>query len=63
MIPLIPQYVSKFISENIRLVGHRETGENCLLSIGRIYHTISLAVEDNPNQETVVICVQQYKPL
>jgi len=63
MIPNIPPFILKLISENIRRVGHQETEENCLLSIGRIYHTISLAVEDNPNQETVVICVQQYKPL
>ena len=59
----MPAYILKIIRENIRRVGHRDTGEHCILNIGRIYHTISLAVEENPNQETLIIFVQQYKPL
>ncbi|CAF4457702.1 unnamed protein product, partial [Rotaria magnacalcarata] len=35
---------------------------NRLLSIGRIYHTLSLVTEENQSQDTVVIYVQQHKP-
>jgi hypothetical protein len=48
--------------EKIRLAGYKETEYNRLLSIGRIYHTLSLVSEENRTQETVVICVQQFKP-
>jgi hypothetical protein len=48
--------------ESIRRAGLKETEYNRLLSIGRIYHTLSLVTEDNQSQDTVVIYVQQHKP-
>lgn len=63
MIPNIPLYMDRLINDNIRRAGYLGTGNDRLLSIGRIYHTLSLAVEGNNNPDTVVICVQQYKPL
>ena len=62
MIPEIPEHIQKLMVDKIRLVNYKEMEHNRLLSIGRIYHTLSLVVEDNQTQDTVVICVQQFKP-
>ena len=63
MILDIPAHIHKSMVENIRRAGYKETGYNRLLSIGRIYHTLSLVTEDDRAQDTVIICVQQFKPL
>jgi hypothetical protein len=63
MIIEIPTYVEKSMIEKIRAINYKETDCNRLLSIGRIYHTLSLVKEENnPIQDTVVIFVQQFKP-
>ncbi|CAF1052106.1 unnamed protein product [Adineta ricciae] len=63
MVVEIPLHVTKIMIEKIRLSGYKETGYNRLLSIGRIYHTLSLVTEANPKPDTAVICVQQFKPI
>ncbi|UJR27809.1 hypothetical protein I4U23_009078 [Adineta vaga] len=62
MIVEIPPHIYKAMIEKIRLIGYKETGYNRLLSIGRIYHTLSLITEENRTQDTVFISVQQFKP-
>lgn len=62
MIVEIPGHISHKMIESIRRAGLQETEYNRLLSIGRIYHTLSLVIEDNQSQDTVVIYVQQHKP-
>jgi len=63
MIIEIPTHVRKLMIEKIRRMNFKETDFNRLLSIGRIYHTLSLVKEENQTtQDTVVICVQQFKP-
>ncbi|CAF1097333.1 unnamed protein product [Rotaria sp. Silwood1] len=62
MIIDIPPHIRKLMIEKIQRVGYKETEYNRLLSIGRIYHTLSLVTDDNQAQDTVVICVQQFKP-
>jgi hypothetical protein len=62
MIIEIPPHVRKTMVDNIRRMNFKETDCNRLLSIGRIYHTLSLVREDNFTQDSVVICVLQYKP-
>ncbi|CAF3363299.1 unnamed protein product [Rotaria socialis] len=62
MIIEIPPHIQKLMIERIRRIGYKETEYNRLLSIGRIYHTLSLVTEDSQTQDTVVICVQQFKP-
>ncbi|CAM4745809.1 unnamed protein product [Rotaria magnacalcarata] len=62
MIIEIPLDIQKLMIERIRRIGYKETEYNRLLSIGRIYHILSLVTEDSQTQETVVICVQQFKP-
>ncbi|CAF1551520.1 unnamed protein product, partial [Adineta ricciae] len=62
MIVEIPAYVKQKMIDTIRRAGYTETEYNRLLSIGRIYHTLSLVIEDNQSQDTVVIYVQQHKP-
>ena len=62
MIVEIPGYVKQKMIDTIRRAGYTETEYNRLLSIGRIYHTLSLVIEDNQSQDTVVIYVQQHKP-
>jgi hypothetical protein len=47
--------------DSIRRANYQSTEYNRLLSIGRIYHTISLVTEENQPQDTIVIFVQQYK--
>lgn len=48
--------------DNIRRAEFIETDYNRLVSIGRVYHTLSLVNEKCSTQDTVVICVQQFKP-
>ena len=62
MIVEIPAHIRKLMIDKIRLINYKETDYNRLLSIGRIYHTLSLVTEENQAQDTVVICVQQFKP-
>ncbi|CAF3777058.1 unnamed protein product [Rotaria magnacalcarata] len=62
MIVDIPGHIHQKMSESIRRAGYKETEYNRLLSIGRIYHTLSLVTEENQSQDTVVIYVQQHKP-
>lgn len=62
MIVEIPGHVEQKMIESIRRAGLKETEHNRLLSIGKIYHTLSLVTEDNQSQDTVVIYVQQHKP-
>jgi hypothetical protein len=62
MIVEIPGHIHQKMIESIRRAGLKETEYNRLLSIGRIYHTLSLVTEDNQSQDTVVIYVQQHKP-
>lgn len=62
MIMDIPLHIHKMMIEKIRRIGYKETEYNRLLSIGRIYHTLSLVTEDNQAQDAVVISVQQFKP-
>ena len=62
MIIEIPTHVQKTMIDNIRRMNFKETDCNRLLSIGRIYHTLSLVKEDNPTQDSVVICILQFKP-
>jgi hypothetical protein len=62
MIMEIPGHIHQKMSESIRRAGLKETEYNRLLSIGKIYHTLSLVIEDNQSQDTVVIYVQQHKP-
>lgn len=63
MIVEIPSHIHQKMIESIRRGGYQETEHNRLLSIGRIYHTLSLVTEDNQSQDTVVIFVQQHKPM
>jgi hypothetical protein len=62
MIIEIPSHVRKTMIDNIRRMNFKETDCNRLLSIGRIYHTLSLVREDKPTQDSVVICILQFKP-
>lgn len=62
MIPEIPQHVRKMMVDNIRRLTFKETDCNRLLTVGRIYHTLSLATEETSSPDTVVICVQIFKP-
>ena len=62
MINEIPKHVEKLMLENIRRTDYQSTNYNRLLSIGRIYHTVSLADDDNRSQDSVVIFVKQFKP-
>jgi hypothetical protein len=62
MITEISAHMQRLMIDNIRRTDYKETEYNRLLSIGRIYHTLSLVVENNITQDTVVICVQQFKP-
>jgi len=62
MIMEIPQHIKQKMSDDIRRAGFQETDYNRLLSIGRIYHTLSLVIEENRSQDTVVIFVMQYRP-
>ena len=62
MIVEIPDHIHKLMIEKIRLVNCKPTDYNRLLTIGRIYHTLSLVTEENQAQDTVVICVQHFKP-
>ncbi|CAF1009801.1 unnamed protein product [Adineta steineri] len=50
------------VVDSIRRTGCKETDYNRLLSIGKIYHTLSLVTEESQSQDTVVIYVQQHKP-
>lgn len=61
MILEIPKQTEQKMLESIR-TNYEPTDCNRLLSIGRIYHTVSLVKDENPNQDSVVIYVQQYKP-
>lgn len=62
MIVEIPSHIQQKMIESIRRANLKETEHNRLLSIGKIYHTLSLVTEENRSQDTVVIYVQQYKP-
>jgi hypothetical protein len=62
MIVDIPSHIDQKMRESIRRVNCRPTEYNRLLSIGRIYHTLSLVIEETPLQDSVAIYVQQYKP-
>ena len=62
MIVEIPPHIHKSMIENIRRAECKVTEHNRLLSIGRIYHTLSLVIEKNPAHDAAVICVQQFKP-
>ena len=62
MIVEIPGHIQQKMIESIRRAGLKDTEHNRLLSIGKIYHTLSLVTEDNQSQDTVVIYVQQHKP-
>ena len=62
MILEIPTHIRQKMIESIRRAGYKETDHNRLLSIGRIYHTLSLVIEESQSQDTVVIYVQQHKP-
>jgi len=62
MIVEIPGHIRQKMIESIRRAGYKETEYNRLLSIGRIYHTISLVTEEGRSQDSVVIYVQQHKP-
>ncbi len=62
MIVEIPGHIHQKMIESIRRASLKETEYNRLLSIGRIYHTLSLVIEENRSQDTVVIYVQQHKP-
>jgi hypothetical protein len=62
MILEMPSHINQKMLESIRRAGLKDTEHNRLLSIGRIYHTLSLVTEENQSQDTVVIYVQQHKP-
>jgi hypothetical protein len=62
MIVEIPGHIHQKMIESIRRASLKETEYNRLLSIGRIYHTLSLVIEENQSQDTVVIFVEQHKP-
>ena len=62
MIVDIPLHIQNSMVKKINRTGYKETQYNCLLSIGRIYHTLSLVTDDNQTQDTVIISVQQFKP-
>ncbi|CAF3826595.1 unnamed protein product [Adineta steineri] len=62
MIVDIPAHIHQKMIDSIRRAGCKETEYNRLLSIGRIYHTLSLVTEESQSQDTVVIYVQQHKP-
>ena len=62
MIMEIPNHIEQKMFDSIRRTSYQPTDSNRLLSIGRIYHTVSLVKDESPNQDTVVIYVQQYKP-
>ena len=62
MIIDIPSHIEQKIYESIRRTSYQLTECNRLLSIGRIYHTVSLVIEDNPVQDTAVIYVLHYRP-
>ena len=62
MIVEIPGHIHHSMTESIRRANCKETEYNRLLSIGKIYHTLSLVIIDNQPPDTVVIYVQQHKP-
>lgn len=62
MIVEIPLHVRKMMIDNIRRLTYKETDYNRLLSVGRIYHALSLVTEERPSPDTVVVCVQIFKP-
>lgn len=63
MIIEIPLHIRKLMIDKIRRMNYKETDCNRLLTIGRIYHTLSLVKEEaQTTQDTVVVCVQQFKP-
>jgi hypothetical protein len=63
MIIEMPPHIHQEMTEFIRRAGYKQTEYNRLLSIGKMYHILSLVLlEDSQPQETVVIYVQQYKP-
>jgi hypothetical protein len=62
MIIEIPGHIHQNMIESIRRANLKPTEHNRLLSIGRIYHTLSLVIEDSQSQDTVVIYVEQHKP-
>jgi len=62
MIVEIPLHVRKMMIDNIRRLTFKETDYNRLLSVGRIYHALSLVTEERPSPDTVVVCVQIFKP-
>ena len=62
MIVEIPNHIDLKMRESIRRANYQPTEHNRLLSIGRIYHTLSLVIEETQSQDSVAIYVQQYKP-
>ena len=62
MIVEIPTHIDQKMRECLRRVNCQPTEYNRLLSIGRIYHILSLVIEETPLQDPVAIYVQQYKP-
>ena len=62
MIVDIPGHIYQKMLEAIQREGYQSTEYNRLLSIGRIFHTLSLVIEENSSQDTVIIYIQQYKP-
>ena len=61
MIIEIPTHIQAKMLESIRRAGLKETEHNRLLSIGKMYHTLSLVIEESRSQDAVVIFVQTYK--
>ena len=62
MIVEIPHHIHQTMLDSIRRANCKETEYNRLLSIGKIYHTLSLVLIENQPPDTVVIYVQQHKP-
>ena len=63
MIVEIPARIDQKMKESIRRANCHPTDHNRLLSIGRIYHTVSLVTIDNQlPPDAIVTYVQQYKP-
>lgn len=62
LITEIPKHIELNMKESIRRANCHPTDHNRLLSIGRIYHTVSLVKIDNMPPNSMATLFQQYKP-
>ncbi|CAF1121552.1 unnamed protein product [Didymodactylos carnosus] len=62
MVSVMPEIFKGKMEDSITQSGYKRLGLDFFLSMGRIYHTISLVTSENSTEDTVEIYVQQHKP-